>query len=190
MDFLILLAMVKLSHYCPSKWRTWKSKKFCEENLWHFYYHFVHIIFCFSFQCHINFHGLFNDKAILVKRKLMYYSSHSLGDKEVHIFSKGISSKVNEIARPEFELSYYGVAVQHVSHYATVTYPHINSVDKTILQSCELFKLRFLLQVQFFIANATTARNLSSVDPFEYLRNGWYLLGVQLQNHSIFLVNN
>ena len=37
----------------------------------------------------------------------------------VHIFPKGLSSKVNEIARLEFELAYFKAAVQLLSHYAT-----------------------------------------------------------------------
>ena len=38
-----------------------------------------------------------------------------------HNLPKGISPKVNEIASLEFELAYYYVTVQHVSHYATET---------------------------------------------------------------------
>ena len=49
--------------------------------------------------------GLFDAKAILVHKK-------------VHTFPKGISPEVNRIARLGFELVYYDVAVQHVSHYA------------------------------------------------------------------------
>ena len=44
-------------------------------------------------------------------------------NKGVHIFLKGISPKVNMIARLELELPYYNVAVQYVNHYATVTPP-------------------------------------------------------------------
>ena len=40
-------------------------------------------------------------------------------DKGVHSFPKDTSPKVNVIAQLEFELAYYNVAVQHVSHYAT-----------------------------------------------------------------------
>ena len=42
-------------------------------------------------------------------------------DKEVHAFPKSITLKVNLIARLEFELTYYNVAVQHISNYATST---------------------------------------------------------------------
>ena len=35
------------------------------------------------------------------------------GDKEIHNFPKGISPKLNIMARLEFELAYYEVAVQH-----------------------------------------------------------------------------
>ena len=42
-------------------------------------------------------------------------------DKGVHAFPKGINPKVNVIAQLEFELAYYDVAVQYVSHYAMET---------------------------------------------------------------------
>ena len=46
----------------------------------------------------------------------MYHLTHSWEDKGVHVFSKGICPKVNEITPLEFELAYYGVAMQCVSH--------------------------------------------------------------------------
>ena len=72
---------------------------------------------------HINLHGLFNTKAILVEEQQWYYLTHSRGggDKRIHTFSKGIRLKVNVIAILEFELSYFKVTVQHFSHYATGT---------------------------------------------------------------------
>ena len=42
------------------------------------------------------------------------------GRKEVHIFLKDISRKINVIARLEFELTYYDSAVQH---YTTGPHP-------------------------------------------------------------------
>ena len=42
----------------------------------------------------------------------------------VRTFSMGISSKVNVIAQLEFELVYNDVAVQHFSHYATMSSPN------------------------------------------------------------------
>ena len=36
-------------------------------------------------------------------------------------FLKGISSKVNVIAKIEFELVYYDIAVQRINHYAWET---------------------------------------------------------------------
>ena len=36
----------------------------------------------------------------------------------------GISLKLNVIARLEFELVFYDIAEQHVSHYTTGTYPN------------------------------------------------------------------
>ena len=37
-------------------------------------------------------------------------------------FPKGISPKVNVVARQEFELTYNDISVQHVSHFAPVTH--------------------------------------------------------------------
>ena len=45
---------------------------------------------------------------------------------KVHILLKGISAKVNVIARLEFELAYYDIAVQHVIHSTTRTSPESN----------------------------------------------------------------
>ena len=65
---------------------------------------------------HINFRALFNAKAVFVEERQPDYLTHSTEDKGVHPFPKGISAKMNVIARLEFELSYYNVAVQHVNH--------------------------------------------------------------------------
>ena len=47
---------------------------------------------------------------------------------DVQLFFKGISPKVNLLARVGFELVYYDVAVQHVSHHATGTpSPSVNT---------------------------------------------------------------
>ena len=37
-------------------------------------------------------------------------------DKGVHAFPKGIRPKMNVIARREFEIAYFNVAIHHVSH--------------------------------------------------------------------------
>ena len=57
-------------------------------------------------------------KTIFVGEQQWYYLTHSWGDKGVHTTLKNICPKVNVIARLEFELAYYHVAVQHISHYA------------------------------------------------------------------------
>ena len=44
-------------------------------------------------------------------------------DKADHNFPKGFISKVNIIALLKFELAYYDVATNHVSHYSTGTPP-------------------------------------------------------------------
>ena len=40
-------------------------------------------------------------------------------DMGVHTFPKSISSRVKEIPWLEFELVYYDIIVQHISHYVT-----------------------------------------------------------------------
>ena len=62
---------------------------------------------------------LFNAKTILQEDQWWYYLTHSWEDKGVHTFPKGICSKVNEIARPEYELAYYDSEVHHFNHYTT-----------------------------------------------------------------------
>ena len=52
-----------------------------------------------------------------------YYLTHSWEDKGVHTFPKGMSPKGKEIVQLEFELVYYNVTVQHISHYIMRT-PH------------------------------------------------------------------
>ena len=47
--------------------------------------------------------------------------NHNSEDKEVHTFPKGISLKVNVIARLEFELTYYNSTVLRFNHYAMRT---------------------------------------------------------------------
>ena len=61
---------------------------------------------------------------LMPKQSLFKNSSdltHSRGDNGVLIFLKGIYPKVTVIAWLEFELAYYDVAVQCVSHYTTGT---------------------------------------------------------------------
>ena len=61
---------------------------------------------------------LFNAKAILLEEQSWYYLTHSWEDKGVHTFPKGICSKVNVIARLEFELAYYDSAVRRFNQYS------------------------------------------------------------------------
>ena len=49
----------------------------------------------------------------------MYYLNHSWEDKGIYTFPNGICPKVNVKARLEFELAYYGSAVQRFNHYTT-----------------------------------------------------------------------
>ena len=40
-------------------------------------------------------------------------------DKEIHSFSNGLCPKVNVMAQMKYELAYYDIAVQYVSHSTT-----------------------------------------------------------------------
>ena len=63
-----------------------------------------------------------------------------LFDEGIHTFFKGISPKVNVIARLEFELAYYDIIVQHVSHYATGDL-HPNYFDGKLICNYVLYSL-------------------------------------------------
>ena len=71
-------------------------------------------------------------KAILVEELQWYYLTHPLGNKDIHISSKGISLKVNVIAL-EFELAYFKGTVQHFCHYAIGTRLTLLGKDKAIV---------------------------------------------------------
>ena len=75
---------------------------------------------------------LFNAKAILLEEQ--YYSTHSWEDKGVHTFPKGICSKVNVIARLEYELAYYDSAVHRYNHYTMRTPPFKNYSWPTVVR--------------------------------------------------------
>ena len=55
----------------------------------------------------------------MTRLKIEPWSAGPLGIKAGLYLSKGICSKVNVIARMEFELAYFETAVHHFSHYAT-----------------------------------------------------------------------
>ena len=57
-------------------------------------------------------------EASLPQRQKWYYLTHNFGKRELAPFP-WVSPKVNVIARLEFELAYYNVTIQHVSHYTT-----------------------------------------------------------------------
>ena len=57
--------------------------------------------------------------------------SHIWRHKRVHTFPVGICAKVNAIARLEFEITNFNVAVQYVSHYTTET-PGTNNKSSSL----------------------------------------------------------
>ena len=104
---------------------------------------FTHFVQCcnawipsyrFRFLClkrYINLRWLFDAKSILVEKQRLGYSTHSWRKMEFILpLPKGISPKVIALARLEFELAYYDVAINHVSHYAIGT--HLEA-DMTLL---------------------------------------------------------
>ena len=70
----------------------------------------------------------YNAKAIQGEEQLWYYLTHSLGDKGIYTFPKGICPKVNAIVQPELELAYYDSAVQYINDYTMYT---LHSSDVT-----------------------------------------------------------
>ena len=58
---------------------------------------------------------------MLLEEQSWYYLTHSWEDKVLRTFPKGISPKVNVIARLGFELAYYDSAGQYFNHYITRT---------------------------------------------------------------------
>ena len=65
----------------------------------------------------------------------------------VHTFPKGISSKVNVIARQEFKLAYYEVILQYVSH-CTSGIPTLITVKNVLrIQTRTFLDLIFLIQI-------------------------------------------
>ena len=57
----------------------------------------------------------------LIEGQWWCYLNNIRGDNKVHTFPKGINPKVNVIARLEFRLANYDVAVQHVNQCAVET---------------------------------------------------------------------
>ena len=86
----------------------------------------TYILCYFSVSLFNGISTLFNAKAIILEEEEWYYLTHSWEDKGVHTFPKGICSKVNVIARLEFELAFYDSAVQRFNHYTTRTHPRDN----------------------------------------------------------------
>ena len=62
-------------------------------------------------------------KAIIVEGQQWYYFTDSYGDKEIRTFLKDNSPKMTVTARLEFDLAYFDVIVQHVSHSLTCSSP-------------------------------------------------------------------
>ena len=64
-------------------------------------------------------------------------------DKEVQTLPKGISLKVNIIAKLEFKLIYFEAVIKFFSYDVTETPPHfmfVSQIAKSVLQ-CVLFKI-------------------------------------------------
>ena len=70
----------------------------------------------------------------LMPKPFSYNLIHTWEDKGVHAFPKGICSKVNEIARLEYELAYNDSAVHRFNHYTTRT-PSLSLGDLLVSQN-------------------------------------------------------
>ena len=94
------------------------------------------------YQWHINLHGLFNAKALLLEEQQWYYLTLSWEDKGVHTFPYGICPKVNIIAQLEFELANYDSAVHRFNHYTMWIPPLLSAEDMSI---CIIIKIQSLV---------------------------------------------
>ena len=100
----------------------------------------------------------------------------------VHAFSKGISPKVNVIARLEFELAFYDVAVQNISHYATGDpFNCLDPLDQSNL--CKLFVLNRNTW------NRTAVCSLLVFDRFGQVLFQWHMSDINLKIDLICRVN-
>ena len=75
---------------------------------------------------HINLHGLFNAKVILVEQQHWYYLTHSWCGSIRWLLPKGISLKGEHNSATAF-WTCHDFAVQHVSHYPSGTVPSSSS---------------------------------------------------------------
>ena len=69
-----------------------------------------------------NFVGYLMGKPSLYKKKVVILFKLIAAEKGVYTFPKGISLKVNAIARLESEIANYDFEVQQVSHYTMKTH--------------------------------------------------------------------
>ena len=67
------------------------------------------------------FNGISMAKAIMVEEQYWFYLIHSQEIRRVHTFPKDFGPQMNVVVREKFELTYYDVTVEYVSHYATAT---------------------------------------------------------------------
>ena len=75
------------------------------------------------------------------KTEMILFNPIAGGDKGERTFPKGISPKVNVIARLEFELAYFEAAVQRFSHYD----PQLSWYYTRLTFSTELLSSSFIL---------------------------------------------
>ena len=84
-----------------------------------------------------------------------YLTTHNWGQNSINNFILGISPKVNEIARQEFEHAYYDVIFQHVSYYSARTlscpWNKIQSEEAIFLVKYAKLLLFCLFVVFFFV---------------------------------------
>ena len=79
----------------------------------------------------------------------------------IHSFPKGISSKVNVIARLEFELTNNDVAVQHLSHYIMGTSPSNN-------RYINIYILNYSIVTYIFLIYSLIIYVLETCDPVRW----------------------
>ena len=85
-----------------------------------------------------------------------------MGDKRIDTLPKDISLKVNVRERLEFELSYYNVTVQHVSHYPMETSP-LSVISTTIFSKVKCISrinLQNVSEIQYEKSAVSTSQHV------------------------------
>ena len=115
-------------------------------------------------------------KSIFVELQKYNNLTSCWGDKGPHVFPKGISSKVNVIARLEFELVNYDIATQHVSYFTTGVLPRLSFNVLIVAFQKEAQRKSTILQnknIIYFTSFPFITQNVWTGKVREGVEDGW-----------------